>query len=130
MEEISVIISLVTLVFGVMQIILFFKIWHMTDDVQAIKKKMMPAEPTELQKKMFLLKEIEKKSPNIANILFEAIYEEMSYSYKNKYQEGKYEKIVEKYKELYDRAKLDIPEVFVTIKTNADYRRTFLGTAD
>lgn len=120
-------ISLVTLVFGVLHIILFFKIWHMTGNVQAIKNKMIPTELTELQKKMFLLKEIEKKSPDIANILFEAVYEEMWYCYRFNNQKGKYERVVEKYSVFYDRAKLDVPEAFSSIKNNADFRRIFLG---
>lgn len=35
----EILISVVFLVFGVLQIILFFKIWGMTDDIKSIKEK-------------------------------------------------------------------------------------------
>lgn len=37
METIYIILGLIMLVFGILQIILFFKLWKMTNDVHAIK---------------------------------------------------------------------------------------------
>ena len=39
MEELTIILGIVILVFGILQIILFFKLWGMTNDVKAIMKK-------------------------------------------------------------------------------------------
>lgn len=38
METIYIILGLIMLVFGILQIILFFKLWKMTNDVHAIKE--------------------------------------------------------------------------------------------
>ncbi len=39
MEELTTILGIVILIFGLLQIILFFKLWGMTNDVNAIMKK-------------------------------------------------------------------------------------------
>lgn len=39
MENILNLVSIIIIVFGILQIILFFKIWGMTDDIKAIKEK-------------------------------------------------------------------------------------------
>lgn len=38
MEQITLFVSIIIIVFGVLQIILFFKIWGMTNDVRDIKR--------------------------------------------------------------------------------------------
>ena len=38
MENLSIIIALVSLVAGVLQIILFFKVWGMCNDIKALRK--------------------------------------------------------------------------------------------
>lgn len=42
METITIILGIVVLVFGILQIILFFKVWDMTNDVAAIREKINP----------------------------------------------------------------------------------------
>ena len=42
METITIILGLVMLVFGILQIILFFKVWGMTNDVSAIREILQP----------------------------------------------------------------------------------------
>lgn len=37
MESITLLVSIVIIVFGILQIILFFKIWGMTNDIKEIK---------------------------------------------------------------------------------------------
>lgn len=39
MENITLFVSIVIIVFGVLQIVLFFKLWGMTNDVKIIKNK-------------------------------------------------------------------------------------------
>lgn len=39
---ITIILYLVVLVFGILQIILFFKVWNMTNDVSAIREMLKP----------------------------------------------------------------------------------------
>lgn len=38
MEALSIIITLVTVVAGILQIILFFKVWGMCNDIKALRK--------------------------------------------------------------------------------------------
>ena len=40
MESITLFVSIVIAVFGILQIILFFKIWGMTNDVKDLKNKL------------------------------------------------------------------------------------------
>lgn len=40
-------ISLVVFVFGILQIILFFKLWGMTNDIRTIRKHLVPEQKTE-----------------------------------------------------------------------------------
>ena len=50
METITIILGIVFFVFGVLQIILFFKLWRMADDVSIISKKMSDLNACFLQK--------------------------------------------------------------------------------
>ena len=45
MDALSIIIALVSVVAGLLQIILFFKVWQMCDDVKAIRKAQNPEAP-------------------------------------------------------------------------------------
>lgn len=42
MEGITLLVSIILIVFGVLQIILFFKLWGMTNDVRKIKERITP----------------------------------------------------------------------------------------
>lgn len=42
MEGIMFLVSIIIIVFGILQIILFFKIWGMTNDVKKIRKAISP----------------------------------------------------------------------------------------
>ena len=42
MKGITLFVSIVIIVFGVLQIILFFKLWGMTNDVKKIRKAISP----------------------------------------------------------------------------------------
>ena len=42
MEGVTLLISIILIIFGVLQIILFFKLWGMTNDVRKIKVHITP----------------------------------------------------------------------------------------
>ena len=67
--------DLVILVVGILQIILFFKIWGMTNDVRALKKK-FTLSPASLSTSE-ILKESYKGNPELPNFLFDAVYKDM-----------------------------------------------------
>ena len=48
MENITLFASIAIIVFGVLQIILFFKLWEMTNDVKKISLKHSPSKEDEL----------------------------------------------------------------------------------
>ena len=65
METIYIILGLIMLVFGILQIILFFKLWKMTNDVHAIKEnkpvdKNTPEDTFWELRKYILLNNVEK----------------------------------------------------------------------
>lgn len=65
METIYIILGLIMLVFGILQIILFFKLWKMTNDVHAIKEnkpvdKNTPEDTFWEFRKYILLNNVEK----------------------------------------------------------------------
>ncbi len=113
-EVISVILSIVMLIFGILQIILFFKIWGMTNDVQKIMNQTCPFISIDS-----VIKEIYKKNPNIESILFESLYNEM-----NK-DEASMDYLIRKYKPLYEKAGIEMPAIFTDIHTYADFCKTF-----
>lgn len=122
MEVLTIITGIVILVFSILQIVLFFKMWGMTNDIRIIKKQMVPNTLSGYQVKKLYIKNILKNDPNISNVLFDAIYDEMEICYN---RNGKFEDIVEKYRVFYERANLEIPEIFTSIKNNSDYRNVF-----
>lgn len=48
MENITLFVSIVIIVFGALQIVLFFKLWEMTNDVKKISLKQPPSKEDEL----------------------------------------------------------------------------------
>lgn len=119
METIGIISGIVMLVFGVLQIILFFKIWGMTNDVRKIKGRTFSSFSKEV-----VIKEIYKKNPNIESVLFDALYNEMKRNYYDAWVS--FADIVEQYKPLYEKAGIEIPEIFSNIHNDVDWKKTFI----
>lgn len=117
-EAISGILGIIMLVFGILQIILFFKIWGMTNDVRKIKERTFLSFSQE-----DIIKEIYKKNPNIENILFEALYNEMKYAYDEDMESFSF--VLKEYNPLYEKAGIEMPEIFTNIHSRADWKNTF-----
>lgn len=47
MDTLTIIITLVSFVAGVLQIILFFKVWGMCNDVRALRNQQCPEQPSQ-----------------------------------------------------------------------------------
>lgn len=73
MEEITMFVSIVIIVFGVLQIILFFKLWGMTNDVERIKNK-LNIDPT-IDIRVYLLK---KDYEGAYNAIYESFIKEVA----------------------------------------------------
>lgn len=114
----ELIILLLIIVFGILQIILFFKLWKMTNDVNKIKDKITNSStPISIIKR-----EIKKKNPDIENILFDSLWSALEYVYenRNKYYID-YSSRIKYYQKLYEAAGVPFPEDVAAIKTDKDY---------
>lgn len=114
----ELIVLLLIIVFGILQIILFFKLWKMTNDVNKIKDKITnPSTPISIIKR-----EIKKKNPDIENILFNSLWNALEYVYenRNKYYID-YSGRIDYFKKLYELAGVPFPEDVAAIKSDNDY---------
>lgn len=120
METIYLLFALVMLIFGVLQIILFFKLWKMTNDVKKIKDKIIkPSVPISI-----IRREIKKKNPKIENMLFDAMWDDLEFVWENRYKyDTNYPGHIEHFKELYEQAGVIFPEDVEGIKNNTDYEK-------
>ena len=141
--------DLVILVVGILQIILFFKIWGMTNDVRALKKK-FTLSPASLSTSE-VLKESYKGNPELPNFLFDAVYKDMEAVWNNR-AESVYDQqtpcwvennevvmtkngeaamtkriteIKDRYKDLYARVNIPFPAVFDAISSAGDFGKAF-----
>lgn len=118
METIYLLLGIIMLVFGILQIILFFKLWGLTNNIVKIKNKLIPRTGS------LISREIHKKNPDIANILYDNLWADLEYEFQNY---GRYSDIVIEYKKLYDRAGVEFPSDIERIKCDDDYRLFYKG---
>lgn len=133
--------DLVILVVGILQIILFFKIWGMTNDVRALKKKFtlssVSLSPSEI------LKEGYKGNPELPNILFDAVYEDIEAVWSDRtasvydqqtqcwvendeaFMTKRIQAIKDHYKAIYARVNIPFPAVFDAISSAGDFEKAF-----
>lgn len=119
MEGITLLVSIILIVFGVLQIILFFKLWGMTNDVRKLKNQFA-------RNRSRIVKEIYKGNHNIENILFDAVYDEMERLYLTGNPEL-FDSVKVKYKPLYQKAGIEFPELFEVIHGSAAWRDAFIN---
>lgn len=114
------IIILLGIAFGILQIILFFKLWAMTNNVKKIKDRIFkPSIPVSI-----IRREIKKKNPHIGDLLFDAMWDELQLMWENRDEYvTDYPKRIEFYKKLYEQAGVPFPEDAESIKSNADYEK-------
>jgi hypothetical protein len=70
MEEYMYIVAAVGFIFGILQIILFVKLWIMTDDIRKIKNKYLGNEVIEAQPQIQDQSVSRNKSMRVVSILF------------------------------------------------------------
>jgi len=103
----------VLLICGILQVILFFKIWGMTNNVKRIYSS--------------VAKEIHKHNPDIERLLFDETYNRMLSVYKVESEKTSelFEQTKTKCKMLYEKAGIKFPEVFESINNKSDWERNF-----
>lgn len=70
MEDMMTFTGIIIIVFGVLQIILFFKLWIMTNDIRKIKNKYLGDEVVEIQPQYQEQTNLNNKSIRVVSILF------------------------------------------------------------
>jgi hypothetical protein len=118
MDIIYIILSLIMLIFAILQIVLFFKIWGMTKNILEIKNKIIPDAGS------VIAREIHKKNPDIPNILYDNLWADLERAYK---QDLSYSHIINEYKILYQRAGVEFPPEIENIKNDDCYRLFYEG---
>lgn len=112
----TIIMTLVIIIGGVLQIILFFKIWGMTNNVKEIKAQIIkPSINISTIKR-----EIKKKNPNIGDMLFDAMWEALESVYLH--GNANYWSVITSFKKLYHQAEVPFPEDVEKIKRDSDYK--------
>lgn len=116
----ELIVILLVIAFGILQIILFFKLWGMTNNVKIIKNKIVkPSIALSV-----IRREIKKKNPNIGDLLFDAMWHDLEFMWENRKEYvTNYPKRIEYYKKLYGQAGVPFPEDAESIKSDADYEK-------
>ncbi|WP_291104402.1 MULTISPECIES: hypothetical protein [unclassified Dysgonomonas] len=110
MENINVFLTVILLVFGVLQIILFFKIWGMTNNTMELNQKIIPQEKYDAIKEakiMYYKGDFDKAK----DILDTAFYQRLIELSENEYLfDSKYPKLEAKLRPIYETMGIDSPD--------------------
>ncbi|MFR9542897.1 MAG: hypothetical protein SNH27_12675 [Rikenellaceae bacterium] len=105
-------ITLATIAGSVLSIILFFKVWSMTNNVKELKKQLVDNNTGRLQVRIALA----KKSSNLKDILFDAMFKELSVAYfTSESKTADIINVIKEYKKYYKRAGIEFPSEFDTM---------------
>lgn len=101
------------LAFGILQIILFFKIWEMTNNVKRLTNKFI------IGNNRSVIGEILKGGPNVADTLFAALYMDLCSAYDDA---NEFAPIIDIYKKAYKKANIEFPAK-MDITTHKEFRK-------
>lgn len=108
-------LTIILLIFGVLQIILFFKVWGMTNNVKKIKKRLLDESSFDDVRKALLGDDKELAQKLLINNLISELIE---YSNNRDYKGySNVEAIIDIYKISFSKLGLDIPDNIKKIKT-------------
>lgn len=123
MEGLMTFTGLVMIAFGILQIILFFKMWGMTNDVRKVSDKFTGDSPKDLKKAI-----LKEDKGRIAEILFDAMFNEMQCCYDDSFAHVDGEKdfieqisnLKKEYKDKYLKYGINFPESIDKIEKRED----------
>ena len=128
-EGFIIFLSFFAIIFVVLQIILFFKMWGMTNYVNAMRKIFAQEPGTSNFRIEQAMKEYYKGNQQLGNILFDALFDELEFIAsldKQVYdREGRYKKTIYWYKAVYEKVGVPFPDVFEKIKEPEDFYNAF-----
>lgn len=115
MQTFSIVFSIILLIVGILQIILFFKLWGMTNNVRRITTKIAS------RSQRNLVREVLKGGSNAENTLFDYLYADLCNTYDEGY--GGFEDVIRDYKKIYEQVGIAFPSVFENIETHDDFNK-------
>ena len=131
MEGMMIITSIVVMVFGILQIVLFFKIWGMCNNVKKLSKEFIPS----LQSRELSVKrELAIGGENVKGLLFDYASARFKKAYvlvKEDYYTNKdaWKNAQQAVRDMYNQAAIDTPESFDAIDSLKSYVAVF-GSPD
>ena len=126
MEGLSGLIMIVTIAAAVLQIVLFFKIWVMCDDIRAIRGNFSLSSDFRFNiRKMILLGDKEKAKELILNRFFEAIkdvnYKDAASDEAKKYNDKEFLRIKQELENALSKIGEEMPEEIKNLKSGDDF---------
>lgn len=121
-DDLLVLLTILYIAGAVLGIVLFIKVWIMTNNVRKIKEHLL----SDCGAYSFnvIRREIKKKSPNIESILFDALWRDLeSIYYKSDSEKPNFRPTIEYYKKHYEKAGVPFPEEVDSIENIYDYKR-------
>ena len=104
-------IAIILVVFGILQIILFFKLWGMTNDVEKIKKQITEGSSRVINAR---IEQMKGNSIKAKELLDEDFYSRVIEADSNLYSwydyNEEYEKIAKTYSTIYEKFELEKPD--------------------
>lgn len=126
MEGILMFVSVVMIVFGILQIILFFKMWGMTNDVGNINSKLHERKDENKEYELLMISGENKAVYQIlTNKLSKDIHEAYQ-SFSESYYEKEVKRLLELYKPKFQKIDREIPEHLLKCSSN-EYIKTLLN---
>lgn len=126
MENMISFVSVVIIIFGILQIILFFKIWGMTNNVQRINNKvgLISGADLELEIRKAVLKGDKKKAEEL---LFDEFIKDIKKRYEDydRSNEEEMNKLKSEYSKYYEQIGSSIPEALQRLNSKADFQKVF-----
>lgn len=133
MENFINILGIVMLAFGILQIILFFKLWGMTNDVRWLKQHL----GKEVDQQREIMKAIYRGDPNIEHLLFDYAYTRFHFAYERYFElyggnadykdreAPMFARALTEASVIYNKVGIAVPEVFCAIKSCKDFDAYF-----
>lgn len=121
------------LIFGILQIILFFKVWGMTNNVRWIKRHLGKEDDQQRE----IMKAIHKGVPNLEPLLFDYAYTSFYVAYVRFFEvygdrsvykdreQAMFARALTEASVVYNKAGIAVPEVFCAIKSCDDFDAYF-----
>lgn len=114
-------LAIIILVFGVLQIILFFKIWGMTNNVRKLTEHFTGnAEYTGIENEIRIAKMQGQTQEQIQSLLAKRMSVEMLKEVYSNYSDKNAGNVTKRWEQVFKNAEIDMPDYLKQIKTNED----------